>query len=118
MAPINGRFVFEWDLGDEWFRWTGLPFVFAMWTAGPNVDIDGLSQAFGEARDRGLRLLVEIARREAPTLPISQEECLSYFQDALVFRLGPRQREGLSQFRNLAVRHGLVPEEARFAFDD
>ena len=28
-----GSFAEVWDLGDEWCRWTGLPFVFAMWVA-------------------------------------------------------------------------------------
>lgn len=118
MAPINGLFAFEWDLGAEWLGWTGLPFVFAMWTAGPKVDVDGLTQGFAEARDRGVRLCAQIAHREARNLPISEEECLSYFRDALVFRLGAEQRQGLARFRNLAVGHGLAPREAGFVFDD
>ena len=80
--------------------------------------MDGLSQGFAEARDRGVRLCAQIAHREARNLPISEEECLSYFQDALVFCLGPEQRQGLARFRNLAVGHGLAPREARFVFDD
>ena len=28
MAPAGGAFEFVWDLGEEWSRWTGLPFVF------------------------------------------------------------------------------------------
>jgi len=39
MLPSNGAFAFEWDLGEEWSRWTGLPFVFAMWIARPGVDL-------------------------------------------------------------------------------
>jgi chorismate dehydratase len=117
MAPIDGEFAFEWDLGAEWLRWTGLPFVFAMWTAGAKVDIDGLAERFAEARDRGVRLCAQIARREAPCLPISEEECLSYLQEALVFRLGTEQRQGLLRFGKLAVGHGLAPREARFVFD-
>ncbi|MHB8900320.1 MAG: menaquinone biosynthetic enzyme MqnA/MqnD family protein [Thermoguttaceae bacterium] len=118
MSPIDDSFAFQWDLGAEWLRWTALPFVFAMWTAGPHVDCDGLSERFAEARNCGLRLCPQIARREAPNLPISEQECLSYFYDALVFRLGPQQREGLLRFRNLAVAHGLAPPEARFVFHD
>ena len=118
MAPIHGEFAFQWDLGDEWFRWTGLPFVFAMWTAGPSVDLSGLAQPFGEARDRGMLRFEEIARREAPGLPISEVECLSYFREALVFRLGAEQREGLLRFSELAMSHGLASKEACLVFDD
>ena len=33
ILPPKERFLGTWDLGEEWFRWTGLPFVFAMWVA-------------------------------------------------------------------------------------
>ena len=31
ISPPDERFLGTWDLGEEWFEWTGLPFVFAMW---------------------------------------------------------------------------------------
>src|SRR3954453_1928358 len=36
--PPGGNFVEIWDLGERWTEWTGLPFVFAMWIARPDVD--------------------------------------------------------------------------------
>jgi chorismate dehydratase len=33
ILPPSERFRETWDLGQEWFEWTGLPFVFAMWVA-------------------------------------------------------------------------------------
>jgi chorismate dehydratase len=36
MFPPEETFVGTWDLGEEWFQWTGLPFVFAMWVARVN----------------------------------------------------------------------------------
>ena len=39
--------VDQWDLGEEWCRWTGLPFVFAMWTARRNVDTRELEASAG-----------------------------------------------------------------------
>lgn len=118
IPPVDGEFAFVWDLGAEWVEWTGLSFVFAMWTAGPRVAVDGLRARFAEARDRGVERIREIACREAPAVGITEEDCLSYLQEALVFRLGPRQREGLQRFGRLAIAHGLAPREARFVFDD
>lgn len=118
MASIADEFFFVWDLGAEWLAWTELPFVFAMWTAGPQIDVDDLRERFALARDRGVRHCGEIALREAASLPISEEDCLSYLREALVFQLGERQREGLLKFGSLAVEHGLAPKEARFVFDD
>ncbi len=118
MVPMAAEFSFVWDLGAEWLDWTGLPFVFAMWTAGPKLDVDGLREPFAEARDRGVQNCEEIARCEAARLPISEQDCLSYLQEALVFRLGARERAGLLKFGDLAVQHGFAPKEARFVFDD
>ena len=118
MGPVDGEFAFVWDLGGEWVNWTGLPFVFAMWTAAPLVDLSGLRERFAEARDRGVERCPEIARREATNLPLTEGECLSYLREALVFRLGRRQREGLMRFGRMAVENGLAPKEARFVFDD
>lgn len=115
IAPNGGRYEFVWDLGEEWSRWTGLPFVFALWIARPGVDLRGFDRALGEARDRGLERLVEIARREAPVVGIPEEDCLSYLRDHLKFRFGPRERQGLERFLDLAACNGLAPAGVKLA---
>jgi chorismate dehydratase len=107
LRPIAGDFRLVWDLGEEWTTWTGLPFVFAMWVARPGVDVARLGRALSAARDAGVKRLEEIARREAPFVGLSEASCLSYLRDNLTFRLGPRQRQGLARFRELASRVGL-----------
>ncbi|MDP7206159.1 MAG: menaquinone biosynthesis protein, partial [Pirellulaceae bacterium] len=49
-------FVEAWDLGEEWCRWSGLPFVFAMWTArgGLDLDLGPVEEALQAARDAGV----------------------------------------------------------------
>jgi chorismate dehydratase len=118
MRAPEGRFQFVWDLGEEWFRWTGLPFVCAMWVARPRVDLDGLERALEAARDEGQRRLAEIARLAAPDVGIPAEECLAYLRDNLVFRLGERERRGLLLFSEHAVRHGLASTGGRLVFYD
>jgi len=104
-----GKFVAEWDLGDEWTRWLRLPFVFAMWVARPDVDTDSLAVALSAARDAGLRDLEAIARDAAPDVDLSTEACLGYFRDNLYFFLGPEERKGLEFFRERAIAMGLAP---------
>ena len=116
MLPSNGRFEFTWDLGQQWSRWTGLPFVFAMWIARPGVDLSGVERFLTAARDDGVTRLEEIARQSAPTIGISQDDCLTYLRDHLQFHLGPRQRQGLERFYALAGRHGLAPEGVQLVF--
>jgi chorismate dehydratase len=116
MAPVGGTFEFVWDLGEEWSRWTGLPFVFSLWVARPGVDLRGVDKTLAAARDAGLAHLVEIARHEAPLVGIPEADCLSYLRDNLEFHLGRRQRQGLERFYTLAGRLGLAPADVKLRF--
>ena len=116
MLPGNGAFAFEWDLGQQWTQWTGLPFVFAMWIARPEVDLLGVGQALAAARDDGVTRFGEIARQAAPGIGVSEADCLSYLRDHLTFRFGLRQQQGLEHFFMLAERHGLAPAGVELKF--
>ena len=107
-SPL-GRFQEIWDLGDEWCRWSELPFVFAMWTARSGLDLCEIEQALGAARDSGLANLHEIARAEAAPAGLTVPQCLSYLRDNLYFYLGQRERRGLELFRQKASDLGAVP---------
>jgi chorismate dehydratase len=109
MQPTEDRFVEIWDLGDRWFQWTGLPFVFAMWVARHEVDTSELAQRLATARDQGVSSMSEIAAREAAPLRLSAEVALEYLRDNLHFRLGDRELEGLERFRRLCADRGMVP---------
>lgn len=105
----GGSFQLVWDLGDEWCRWTGLPFVFAVWAARPGVAAPGLDDRLQAARDRGLANLAAIAAAEAPRHGLTTTQCLGYLRDNLHYHLGPREREALEVFHDHAGRLGLVP---------
>ena len=116
LTPAGGRFEFAWDLGAEWTKWTGLPFVFAMWIARPSAATPEHSAGLAAARDDGLDLLPQIARQAAEGLNATAERCLAYLRDHLLFHLGPRQREALQRFYELAVRHDFAPPGAALTF--
>jgi chorismate dehydratase len=106
---VRSEFAQVWDLGEVWSRWTGLPFVFAMWIARPEVQAVEVAPLLNAARDDGLRQLSRIAKREADLLGISQELAVGYLRDNLHFKLGPKERAGLRLFYQLCVKHGLAP---------
>lgn len=105
-----GNFIDAWDLGDQWCRWSELPFVFAMWTARPGVDGSSLAVALEQARDAGVAALESIAAQEAAGVGLTTAACLSYLRDNLHFDLGPRERRGLELFRRHAVQLGMAPK--------
>ena len=109
IGPDDGELVDTWDLGEEWCRWSGLPFVFAMWTARGGVDAVDLEAALTQARDAGVGRLPEIAEAESPAVGMTPAACLSYLRDNLYFYLGEREQRGLQLFYEHAVALGLAP---------
>jgi chorismate dehydratase len=108
----RGSFQLVWDLGDEWCRWKGLPFVFAVWAARADVSADQLARIeplLSAARNSGKANLAAIASAEAAAHGLTVPQCLSYLRDNLHYDLGPREREALSAFYGHAVTLELAP---------
>jgi chorismate dehydratase len=109
-APAGGgSFQLVWDLGDEWCRWTGLPFVFAVWAARRNIDARPVTPLLAAARDSGKASLAAIAAAEAAAHGLTVPQCLSYLRDNLHYDLGQREREALSAFYHHAAGLSLAP---------
>jgi chorismate dehydratase len=106
-----------WDLGECWNHWTGLPFVFAMWVARPNIDTSELARALAAARDRGVADVVRIAKRESAALGIREELAIRYLRENLHFALGEAELGGLRRFAALCAERGLVPHDAAGLFE-
>ncbi|MFM8634969.1 MAG: menaquinone biosynthetic enzyme MqnA/MqnD family protein [Planctomycetia bacterium] len=109
LAAGAGSFQLIWDLGDEWCRWTGLPFVFAVWAARRDLDVRSVEPLLESARDAGRASLAAIAAAEAAGHGLTVPQCLSYLRDNLHYQIGPREREALSLFYQHAATLSLVP---------
>ena len=105
----RGSFQLIWDLGDEWCRWTGLPFVFAVWAARSGVDVRHVEPLLTAARDAGRANLASIAAAEAASHGLTVPQCLSYLRDNLHYELGPRERAALARFYRHAEAMALAP---------
>ncbi len=116
MFPLSEEFPVTWDLGQEWFEWTGLPFVFAMWVARPGLELEAVEAALAMARDRGVERAEAIARRESPLLGLPLPTTIQYLTQNLHFRLGAAERTGLRLYYQLASRNGLAPEGVDLVF--
>jgi len=109
-------FEYAFDLGQEWFAWTGLPFVYAVWTVRPSVDLHGLEHVFAKVRDHGLRHVGRIAQREAPLLHLDAGLCRRYLSTILSFDLGEPELAGLRRYYDYAKELDLAPEGADLEF--
>jgi chorismate dehydratase len=113
--PPQSGFVDCWDLGDQWCRWSELPFVFALWVARPGVDLSGLDEILGQTRDSGVAHLEQIAQTEAAGVGLSPSQTLSYLRDNLYFYFHSRERRGMELFFELAAQLETLPAEQESA---
>lgn len=121
MHAEEAGFAEVWDLGDTWCQSTKLPFVFAMWTAGPgfsDLELSQIDTVLTQARDVGLTELESITADEHEAFGLDYQSCLGYLRDNLHFQLGPRERSGLELFYQHAQRLSLVPKGRELKFHD
>lgn len=113
MHPPRGVYREIWDLGDQWCRLTGKPFVFAPWVARRSPDGercigDEIIDALSASRDDGIADLQSIAAEHAAAHQLSTEDLYRYFSENLHFYLGEKERDGLDYYRQRAEHWGLI----------
>lgn len=106
-------FRYAYDLGQEWFEWTGRPFVYAVWAVRGGADLDGIDTVLHEAKRQGLAHVGEIAVAEAPRLGLDAGFCRRYLETLIRFDLGAPELAGLNHFYDLAAELGLAPRGVR-----
>jgi chorismate dehydratase len=112
-----------WDLGEQWQKFVGLPFVYALWLIRPEVaDPKQIANRLRALRDANLATLDNfVAEVVAGVADPSQRrevdrEFLSrYYTEHLRFSFWEKEREGLRSFASLCIKHGLIPKRD-FAF--
>ena len=113
-----GEFQF-WDLGEQWKKLTGLPFVYALWLIRPDVpDAKSIAQRLRGLRDENLadiQVIVSDAVADAADKKqeITQEFLDRYYNEHLRFGFGTREKQGLQTFADLCSKHEVLPKRAR-----
>lgn len=90
----------RYDLGDEWNRWTGQPFVFAVWAAqraASPAAVQRGHQALLASRAWGLQHLDELAADAARTTQLPFATCREYLS-GLDYAFTDRHRTTLNDF--------------------
>lgn len=90
------------DLAREWWEWTALPMVFAVWAvrkSAPAEEKRALRQAFAVSLAETAASSAEIAARRAPDLGMTPAEVSTYLKH-LTYRIGDLEARGLEAFRD------------------
>ncbi len=107
-----GAYPHVMDLGEEWKRWTGLPFVFAVWAARRDVNraaVKDVHRALLASRKWGLAHVSELAEQAARTTDVAVGDCVQYF-GGLDYSLSYRHLAGLTNFLQRLAGHGMIPD--------
>jgi len=102
-----GTYAHRYDLGEEWKRWTGKPFVFAVWAARRAADPAAVARghkALLTSRDWGLEHLDELAIEAAQACHVPRTTCREYLS-GLDYAFTDTHRAALSDF----LRRAGVP---------
>ncbi len=94
------------DLGAEWKRCTGLPFIFALWAM--RADLPGpaaVADALRGLKKEGLHRIPALVLAETFATP---EFRLRYLTQYIEFGIGQPGREAIAKYRELLTRHALI----------
>jgi chorismate dehydratase len=105
-----------YDLAAEWKKFTGLPFVFAVWAGHEDAGLGRFCGDFEASRDFGLDHLDDIAREYAPRLGLAPETVKVYLKENIDYSLDEENRKGLELFYRLAHEIGLIPKTKEIQF--
>jgi chorismate dehydratase len=97
-----------WDLGEQWEKLRGLPFVYALWLVRPEVE----NPKSIADRLRGLRdeNIAQIDRLVANETEFDRAFCSRYYREHLRFNFGKEEKNGLLAFAELCQKHELLPK--------
>ncbi len=96
---VIDAYPYVYDLGQEWYDWTGLPFVYAVWTSANPIAPDLMNHLY-EAFDWGVNHLGFLAGVRAAKHGTTVERALHYFNEVMEYRLEQRHRDGLDLYTN------------------
>lgn len=115
MHPENyeNSFQVSWDLGEKWFQWTGLPFVFAGWvTRESSIDETRLGRILDDAKHRGRRDVRQICEDCCDSYGLTVDKCLDYLTNYIFFDLNQDAVRGLEEFGRRCQRAALIEGNA------
>jgi chorismate dehydratase len=90
------QYKYVYDLAEEWFRFTGLPFVFAVWLSKKQLPAILKDQLNG-ALSYGLEHKAESVEYFKDKLP-SCGDCLSYLENNISFQFDDEKKKGMQLF--------------------
>ena len=91
---LKNKYKYVYDLSEEWYKFTKLPFVFALWISNSKLSDEFISE-FNSALNYGLENIDKLTNT-SPTL--SGEEFKNYLTKSIKYRLDDKKREAIDLY--------------------
>lgn len=115
-GSMDERAGHVYDLGEEWFRFTGLPFVFALWIVrreaveGKYGEVAALLSQLREAKRIAYDSYEAIAATCEEERWMGRERLVDYWR-CISYDLTPFHLQGVKEFFRHAAEMGILPRE-------
>jgi chorismate dehydratase len=93
---LSSKYVYEYDLAEEWQKFTGLPFVFAAWVANKPIEKQFV-QKFNEILQNGIDMIPQIAKSHQKEMNGSVD-LYHYFTHCISYPLDDDKKKALNLF--------------------
>jgi len=93
---MNGTFKFEYDLSEEWKKFTGLPFVFAAWVINSEVN-ESIITEFNQCLKSGILNIDKAISESTETYPAGFNPS-DYLKNKIDYSLDDDKRKALELF--------------------
>ncbi len=102
----TGKYSCTRDLSEDWFAFSGLPFIFALWVSGNKPEMEYLKN-FNDALRSGLQRIPELTSHYAHS-GIPPALMKDYLENRIQYTLNERHMQGLELFLKLVKE---IPSE-------
>ena len=96
------------DLGEAWFEWTGLPFVFATWLCRVGAELGDVPALLENQREVNLARVPELVELYAAKHGWPADMASEYLGQVLRYRVGEEELAGVRRFAELAEEYGVI----------
>lgn len=94
---LNGKYKHDYDLATEWYKFTGLPFVFAAWVCTHKLD-ENFIKEFNSVLKYGVDFCLAAINESYQTTSISKEKTIEYLTERIQYKLDDDKRMAIELF--------------------
>ncbi len=95
---LRKHYRYVYDLAEEWYLFTGLPMVFAVWASRRPLPAE-VRDPLNRALAWGIARKKESVEYFRDRLPCPDGECIDYLENCISYELDDRKKEGLDLFQ-------------------